>query len=328
MAIPFEDDPVGAVLEFAVLHRAHPPRATERSAWEAHNVRKAIGSFGTTRTLWIGPAVTRTLLEDALAAGRNMHDVRRTLERVFRTLEDKNLIEPLPSDDNPSTKYRVATMVGQELVVRDAHREYIHGLSYVVRRWADSVVCLETNGGIGTGFFISPRRVATARHVIDQNGRPKLKHSSGGEIAGEIVRVLTPRDDSSSLDVAILELATDVPNILPMRFAKDRSLLDEVVVFGFPPLLSAKHSQLMVNRGEISAEPILDDGQQVILVTCLLRGGYSGGPALNRCGEVIGLVSKNLYDKVAPDERDINSRLGAAALVPYEWIRDVNDGTV
>jgi S1-C subfamily serine protease len=329
MAGSFDDDVLGAVLEFAVLHKRGHAAAADRARWERQSLKQpGRGAFGMPPQVWLGPAIQRAGLEDALSVGRNADAVKRSLIRAFAVLERHVMIEPYVRDANEATTYRVVTPLGEELLAQDAYGEYTNGLPYVVKHWAPSVAYVYSNEkeGIGTGFFVSPRKIVTARHVLEELGAGwRVGH---GENEHLVANAVFPRENAGDLDLAIVELQADVAGVTPMRLSAHCELLDEVVVFGYPPIPHTTEPHMLVNRGEVSAEVKLRNDYQAILVSCLLRGGYSGGPVMNRRGQVIGVVSRNLFKQVSEEEVSVNESLGFAAAVPAQWAQDLLDGKV
>lgn len=333
MAIAFDDDPLGAVLEFSSLFRdGQYTSGPGRGAWETANLKRpgAAGfhSFSSSMQVWIGPAVSKGHLLNLLEVGRNKDAVRKKLDRVFMKLEVEHLIEPFAKDDNLATTYRVITPLGDELLQDNSYIEYVAGLPKVVERWRSSVAKIyhATDSGIGTGYLVRPNLVATAKHVVDGLSEFVVAFEDGTVVAHKsIVRPQKMGD----LDLALIELEEPVVGRRPFRLSIGRDLLDEVVVFGFPPVPQADDAYLVVHRGEISADIKLYHSQlQVLVVSSLLRGGNSGGPVVNRRGHVVGTVSQNLFKQLADGEESLNEGLGFAAAIPSEWLQDLMDGKV
>lgn len=317
----FDADVPGAILEYGTLFREHS-RHGDREAWTKENLRLSDPN------VWAGPAFTMARIIELLERGRDPKEVRRTIGRAFVALEANHLIERYVHDDNPNSSYRVVSVLGEELLAEDAHLEFLGGLPYVVKRWRGSVAMVydPTDSGIGTGFLVAPDVVATAAHVV--RGLAKLEVALDGGPVLPHTDVLYPTR-IKELDLALIRLAAPVPGVRPFRLSRSAELLDEVVVFGYPPVPKTDDAYLVVNRGEVSAEVRLQGSElSALIVSCLLRGGNSGGPVVNRRGHVVGVVSESLFKQLSPEEQHLNEGLGFAAATKSQWLEDLVTGVV
>jgi S1-C subfamily serine protease len=255
-----------------------------------------------------------------LSIGRNAGRLRQVLDAVFRTLEGKYLLVPYARDANANTTYRVVSDQGRQLFDNDAYQEYLFGILRVVQRWRSSVFRLvnRKGDGVATAFLIAPRQIATAKHVIEEMPDFVVQSEQGHELKHSQVRL----HEATGVDLAVVMLDEPV-NMRAFRIADEYDLLDPVVVFGYPPIPRTNDAYLVVNRGEISAKPTLyGENREIIIVTCLLRGGNSGGPVVDVTGAVVGVVSRHLFKQVAASEQSINESLGFAAATPARHLRD------
>jgi len=158
----------------------------------------------------------------------------------------------------------------------------------VVRAALDGVVQVETPDGRGTGFFVSSDTLLTNVHVVGRHQSVAIRRASG-TVATARVATRAP-----AVDVAILKL--DVPNrtqvVLPLGSARAARVGQDVIAIG-----SALGTlQNTVTRGIVSA--VRQSGQAVLVQTdAAVNPGNSGGPLLNRQGEVIGITTMGYPDR-------------------------------
>jgi ATP-dependent DNA helicase RecG len=67
---------------------------------------------------------------------------------------------------------------------------------------------------------------------------------------------------------------------------------------------------------------------QCIIISTLTRGGYSGGPIVNRCGQVIGVLTEYLFKTICHLNDGINEGIGYTRGIPVQWLMDLRDGTI
>src|SRR6266567_2731092 len=166
----------------------------------------------------------------------------------------------------------------------------------IARRSLPSVVVLiardanDNAGTLGSGFFVTPRIVATNLHVIENASRVTAKLLNGNKTEYEIKGTVAIDEDN---DIVLLQVETGVepdleryldPLAKPLPLAKDdlAQTGDEVYVVGNPEGLVGTFSQ-----GIISAFR----GTDYIQITAPISPGSSGGPVINRYGEVIGVAT-------------------------------------
>lgn len=320
MPISFDDDPVGAILEYGYLHKSQDARG--RQAWEKENLRHQ-----PSQSPWMGYSMHGYTLTEALGPGRNIPAVQAEIRRIMGRLRTLHLIEPHAGDASPATEWFEVTALGADLVRTDSHREHIRGMKFVVERWRPAVFKLypkdTTEANIGTGFLVAPNRVATARHIPDE-----LKAFVVETEAGVVLphgRVWVPK--VLGIDIAVIELTAPVTGVTPMRLSEDVGVLDDVVVMGYPPVARADGAYLLTHKGEVTAVvKRYDKNAADLLISGQLRGGYSGGPIVNGRGFVVAVMAENLYRQLEDGHSDKNAALGIAAATRTVHLKELLAG--
>lgn len=160
----------------------------------------------------------------------------------------------------------------------------------VVQRSGPAVVSLKTFDArgremvLGSGFILRDGRIVTNAHVVQGAARADV-FDAEGRLLGT-VRHAEALD--AAVDLAVLpRIGTPRGTVQLARQAPPVG--EEVVAIGAPEGLTNT-----VSNGIVSAYRDVD-GQRMMQITAPLSEGSSGGPVLNRRGEVVG-VSVAVYD--------------------------------
>lgn len=145
-----------------------------------------------------------------------------------------------------------------------------------------SVLFLQSNGGIGTAFYIGNNQFITAHHVVDQVGYVTLSNSEVEVIARKVW-------SEPDYDISILE--GSVAGIPSLSFADSSELTpgQSLAAIGFPLYEASRASATSGLLSRVHEVP--DLGKGLFLETdAAVNPGNSGGPLINECGDVIGVI--------------------------------------
>ena len=183
----------------------------------------------------------------------------------------------------------------------------------LVARLRPSIAQIITPTGTGTGFVYDPAGlVATNAHVVEGRGRVTVI-LNGVEYRSQ---VLNRNEDA---DLAVVQVDSDSDfTAVSLGSAGRVALGEDVMALGFP-LSSQLGDDLTVTRGIISARRQFD-GYEFFQTDAALNPGNSGGPLLNRDGDVIGVITFGIAEAegiaFALSVDELKSRLAALSRVP------------
>jgi S1-C subfamily serine protease len=158
--------------------------------------------------------------------------------------------------------------------------------SKIVEDAVRGVVSVLTDDGQGSGAIYSEEGyIVTNHHVIKTASNIEVLFSDGSRVDAILV------GSNSVNDIALLKV--DVDNLYNLDFgnSNDVKIGQKVVALGNPLGLS-----FTVTEGIVSAKDriIIDGAAGLIQTDVAVNPGNSGGPLLNKEGEVIGIVNAKL----------------------------------
>jgi len=235
-----------------------------------------------------------------------------------------NILFPAP---HPLTNNDISTTVAQALASATPPPAYSDQVFQVIQ---PSLVLIQSKStdaegnaedSLGTGVVIDQGGdILTALHVVANSSSIQLIFADGTKSAAQIL-TQQPQDD-----IAVLHPVTLPALLVPAVLGNPRAMRvgDEAYVVGNPYGLYASMSAGVISGFDRSFQPVGTNIklEGLIQVDAAVNPGNSGGPLLNRAGEVIGIVE----GLVNPTDQNffvgigfaipINIAAGAAGLPP------------
>jgi S1-C subfamily serine protease len=147
----------------------------------------------------------------------------------------------------------------------------------------------------GTGFFVSEDGYfLTAFHVVADAARIAIRTK-----AGTFEATLVKADKAN--DVALLKVAVKSAALylslssLPVESSRGVTLGESVFTIGFPNI-ELQGFAPKLTKGEISSLTGMQDDPREFQISVPVQPGNSGGPLVNRDGNVVGIVEAQLAD--------------------------------
>jgi S1-C subfamily serine protease len=209
-----------------------------------------------------------------------------------------------------------AVCSGDQLVIPKDNKDALLppiNLDTLVNKLEKSVVLILVdfdNTGMfawGTGFFVSPSLILTNGHVVSGEGEnPSAVYIVNKFLGIKQVEVQNVKfDDDFSEDFAVLSLGENLGTPLPLKKIRNPDSLKLVQVYsaGFPGSVveSDENFLNLINTDKVSVpDLVVTDGTissyqkffgavSAFVHTAQISQGNSGGPLVNRCGQVLGV---------------------------------------
>ena len=137
----------------------------------------------------------------------------------------------------------------------------------------------------GSGFFITPKRIVTSLHVINDAGSIRIE-----TFAGQTFPVVSVAATDADSDLALLQVSAPCPGTRTLRLEDAAPVEgDPIIVLGNPQGFRWK-----TTRGRVGTMWLMAGNGCRLQITASLRPGSSGSPVLNRQGRVIGIAAMHL----------------------------------
>ncbi len=164
-------------------------------------------------------------------------------------------------------------------------------LSSIVEEISPSVVQVVTPSGTGSGFVIDEYgRVLTSAHVVGRLETVMVKSSGGRTYTGEVLGV----DEVADLALIYLGYSAALDPVT-LSSSDEIEVGEEVIVIGFP-LVDTLGVSPTITRGIVSAKRSSESEIALLQTDAAINPGSSGGPLLDRSGQVIGVNTSKLFE--------------------------------
>lgn len=189
------------------------------------------------------------------------------------------VISPSPSASMPSG----ATVHIDNVVAQQQGAE----ISKSITDLRSAVVTVLADGRSGTGFYIGTSGwLLTNQHVVGDAKVVKVRMPTGRELIADVQRINAGRD------VALLK--TEPPGVRPIPLRLDEPAVGEDVYALGSPLGDAFNTTL--TRGILSGVRVIGE-QEFLQSDVAVLPGNSGGPLLDKSGQVVGITVAGLGAK-------------------------------
>lgn len=150
-------------------------------------------------------------------------------------------------------------------------------------RVTGSVAAVRAGDRLGTAFYVGNFRWLTAEHVITGETTVGLRNAEL-DVTAEVIGV------HADADLAVLSAAS---NARALSWGEPPEYAADTLVLGYG--LGHRTLPAGVTRGIVS-ERYTEDGLQYIRTDAPANPGNSGGPLIDICGNVIGIVQSKIAD--------------------------------
>lgn len=151
-----------------------------------------------------------------------------------------------------------------------------------------SIYKIKTASGSGSGFYLANNNIfITNYHVVEGHHNVAIEDTNLHTFAAKVVLVNIEED----LAILISDEKINIDRNLTFGKLDDLKSRDEVFVLGFPFGMPYTETQ-----GIVSSTKQLMNGKHYIQTDAPVNPGNSGGPLVNKAGEIIGITTAKFTD--------------------------------
>jgi serine protease Do len=174
----------------------------------------------------------------------------------------------------------------EQLLIVKGRKKYKGSISTNISKVRNATVILDTGSGHGSGFVISESgHILTNAHVVGSKKKLRVSFLNGPSMIGTVLRV------NNDLDVALLEIKNAITKPIPIN-KTPLNITEDVYAVGAP---IEKSNEGTVTKGVVSKFILRSDGIRIIQSDVSVHGGESGGPLVDKSGNVVGITFAGLH---------------------------------
>jgi hypothetical protein len=255
-------------------------------------------------------------------AGFHLHEVGEAFELL---VEAGILVLPYEAYHRSDTRggdayhgirqYTIHRKLVQYLVINDLLDNYLFGFNFIIGKYTNSVVKIEVRNGddisLGTGWILDIptfdshkqflRVIVTNDHVVADSTHIQVYTKDDQPIIHHAVERLLAK---TGHDIAVLTI-DDKANVPSFSMFTDAQLLEEVITIGYPSVPLSQGAYQLIHRGEINANVVDYQGNDLLIISARTAPGNSGSPVIDNAGRVIGMVTQEMFEKTTFEEKGI-----------------------
>ena len=229
-------------------------------------------------------------------------------EKLSQLREEKEILNNTLKD--LTIQSEAAVCMGEELVVPSGNVDDLmppQNASEVVAKLEKSVVLILSENGFGSGFFVTPSKIVTNGHVV-QDAATKVSevfvvNENIGVHRAKVSDIQFSGDYAEDFALLSIDEQVGIPLTLVNVQSPGDYKLDKVFAAGFPGSVIESDEDfinliqtdefsvpdLVITDGTVSSHQKVFGEVLAFVHTAQISGGNSGGPLVNQCGDVMGM---------------------------------------